>query len=138
MIQAVAEKVATEPNEEARSIIMSLLQSVGTEGAAVELPGVAGGDKVTLDRSTVDKLLSLISAKPPSSSSTAVPSQADVASTSNNNTGKIDSASQESPDLSQIDFFNAFGTSSNSQQQELHHSEQMNGLYSDLFSNTQF
>ncbi|GAA6007302.1 hypothetical protein JCM11491_003081 [Sporobolomyces phaffii] len=141
-IEAVAEKVATEPDEEARATIMSLLQSVGSEGAAVELPGVAGVDKVTLDRSTVDKLLSLISAKPSTSaSSRAAPSQPAATSLAAPAHGvvKVESAPQESPDLSQIDFFNNFGTGPQSQQQqELHHSEQMNGLYSDLFSHTQF
>ncbi|GAA5896523.1 uncharacterized protein JCM6883_006932 [Sporobolomyces salmoneus] len=152
-IEAVAEKVASEPNEEARAMVMALLQSVGSGkdaggGSAVEIPGVAGGDKITLDRSTVDKLLSLISAKPstPSSSTTTQPHAATSTSTSTSiapssnilTTHVAPSNSQESPDLSQIDFFNAFGASSSHEQHELHHSSQMNGLYSDLFANTQF
>ncbi|GAA5992634.1 hypothetical protein JCM5350_005604 [Sporobolomyces pararoseus] len=144
-IEDVAQRVATEPNEDARAMVMQLLKSAGSgkeAGAAVELPGISGGDSITLDRSTVDRLLSLITAKPPnSSSSTTPPTHPRESSSSENDSRsvapKVESNSQESPDLSQIDFFNHFGTSSHSQS-EIHHSEQMNGLYSDLFANTQF
>jgi len=144
-IEAVAEKVATEPNEEARAMVMALLQSVGDgkgEGNAVELPGVAGGDKITLDRSTVDKLLSLISAKPHTPTSTTPTAQSTAAPPapskveSKSAVPRVETNSQESPDLSQIDFFNSFGPSH--AQPEIQHSEQMVGLYSDLFANTQF
>ncbi|GAA5845762.1 hypothetical protein JCM5353_004709 [Sporobolomyces roseus] len=140
-IEAVAEKVATEPNEEARAMVMALLQSVGngkeSGGAAVEIPGMSGGDKITLDRDTVDKLLALISNNPTTSSATVATSSAEtkpppLAQTSASN-------GEASPDLSQIDFFKAFEPPSHSQQQQhSQQSEQMNGLYSDLFSDTQF
>ncbi|GAA5876115.1 hypothetical protein JCM16303_007027 [Sporobolomyces ruberrimus] len=149
-IEAVAEKVATEPNEEARTMILALLRSVGTgdgkkEDMAVNLPGIAGGEKITLDRSTVDKLLSLISAKPstPPAALQSVLSSTTPAETSDTTSetlaSNIESTTQASPDLSQIDFFNSFASSSHAQgQNDLHHSEQMNGLYSDLFAGTQF
>ncbi|GAA6036925.1 hypothetical protein JCM8097_006357 [Rhodosporidiobolus ruineniae] len=76
-IEAVAEKVASEPNEEARKAMLALLQSLGASGAAegaapVQLPG-AGTEQVQLDRSTVNKLLALISANTASASSPSNP-----------------------------------------------------------------
>ena len=147
-IEAVAEKVATEPNEEARAMVMALLQSVGNGkengGAAVEIPGMSGGDKITLDRDTVDKLLALISNKP-NPSSAPVDKQSATAPaplTKTKPSPPVEppaSIGDTSPDLSQIDFFKAFEPSSHSQQhQHSQQSEQMNGLYSDLFSDTQF
>ncbi|GAA5922252.1 uncharacterized protein JCM15063_003236 [Sporobolomyces koalae] len=147
-IEAVAQKVASEPNQEAREMVMALLQSVGdsksTDGAtAVELPGMVGGDKITLDRTTVDKLLSLISANPSTRSpAPAATTEASGGGQDSESRSTRSHPSQESPDLGQIDFFKSFETSAAHPQSQaghkLQHSEQMNGLYSDLFSHTQF
>ncbi|GAA6059585.1 hypothetical protein JCM10212_005084 [Sporobolomyces blumeae] len=141
-IEAVAEKLASEPNDDARNMIMSLLRSVGTNEDgngnehAVELPGLDGGDKITLDRATVDRLLALVSSKanastplPTGPSPSAEPDRSQVATSAPT---ASDPKQVESPDLSQIDFFKAFEPSQ--PHPTLDHTEQMNGLYSDLFS----
>ncbi|GAA5832296.1 hypothetical protein JCM11251_004311 [Rhodosporidiobolus azoricus] len=75
-IEAVAEKVATEPNEDARKAMLALLQSLGASpevarvAGAAPFAGVEGG-KIQLDRSTVNQLLSLISAQQPAATAKA-------------------------------------------------------------------
>ncbi|GAA5890775.1 hypothetical protein JCM5296_004838 [Sporobolomyces johnsonii] len=153
-IEAVAEKVATEPNEEARSAMMELLQSLGrsenAEGGDAASAAAAG--QVQLDRSTVNKLLALISANPNSASaaasSTSTPALPPPASTSTA-TAPVETKSDDSTDLSQFDFFKSLEPTSHDQaaeakssnphqQQHASQSGPMNELYGDLFSDSPF
>ncbi|GAA5919073.1 hypothetical protein JCM1841_003734 [Sporobolomyces salmonicolor] len=154
-IEAVAEKVATEPNKEARSAMMALLQSLGTsengDSQGGDAASSAAAGQVQLDRSTVSKLLALISANPNSSSAAAssisTPALPSPAPTSTA-TAPVETRSDESTDLSQFDFFKslepashdqaAAAKSSNPHQQQASRSAPMNELYGDLFSDSPF
>ncbi|GAA5849910.1 hypothetical protein JCM8547_000951 [Rhodosporidiobolus lusitaniae] len=72
-IEAVAEKVASKPNEEARRAMMQLLQSLGSGESAGGAQGGGGGGGI--DRSTVNRLLSLISANTADATASSTPPQ---------------------------------------------------------------
>ncbi|GAA5904242.1 hypothetical protein JCM6882_003177 [Rhodosporidiobolus microsporus] len=137
-IEAVAEKVATEPNEDARKAMMALLQSLGASpeatrngsgavaaGGAVPLANGEGG-KIELDRSTVNRLLSLISANtaqpavsatattttttssPPSSAPFLTGSAASIAPAAAQASAATFAAPPEQDDMSAFSLFQSF------------------------------
>jgi hypothetical protein len=151
-IEAVAEKVATEPNEDARKAMLALLQSLGTSDAGMDGGSIGTGkDAVQLDRSTVNKLLSLISANPAStaSASASTAAVAPFATGSHSHShGMTTSAStstivpnkaspqrtdNDQPDLSHLDLFNSFESEGFDDDGHHLHGGQVGNLYENLF-----
>ncbi|KAJ8296857.1 hypothetical protein OF846_000134 [Rhodotorula toruloides] len=137
-IEAVAETVAREPNVDTRNAMISLLQSLGASSAGseqVQLPGIAA-DTVQLDRDTVNKLLSLISASSQDGSTVAAVDQA--ASTSAT-AAAADAyiAHDQSADYSKLDLFGPLDAGSSTMAGappvEEGQSGQMQDLFRDLF-----
>ncbi|GAA5978456.1 hypothetical protein JCM11641_007951 [Rhodosporidiobolus odoratus] len=136
-IEAVAEKVATEPNEDARKAMMALLQSLGASPAgsdasvkkdgAVQLAG-PDGDKIQLDRSTVNRLLSLISANPASTATATptIPAPSGMTASTSSAT-LVPNKEEDQPDLSALDLLKSFEPISGD------HGQQVNDLFGDLF-----
>ncbi|GAA6001724.1 hypothetical protein JCM10207_002284 [Rhodosporidiobolus poonsookiae] len=134
-IEAVAEKVVNEPNEEARRAMLALLQSLGgqspAKGEAVQLAGPTG-DKFQLDRSTVNKLLSLIS----TSGNAASPSALASTLTASTSTATITEAKADDlADYASFDLFKSLEPTA-SGAPELQ--GQVSDLYRDLFSDAPF
>lgn len=104
-IEAVAETVAREPNVDTRNAMISLLQSLGASSAGaeqVQLPGV-GANTVQLDRDTVNKLLSLISASSHDGSAATAVSQASSSAAPDTATAPTHPEAEQSTDYSKLD-----------------------------------
>lgn len=147
-IEAVAEKVATEPNEDARKAMLALLQSLGAGEVGMDGGAIGSGkDAVQLDRSTVNKLLALISANPASSATTssattssATSSSATAAPFATGSQGLTASASTSTivpkanqPDFSHLDIFKSFEPEGFEQDGSQSQSGQVGDLFDNLF-----
>ncbi|BGO96724.1 Proteophosphoglycan ppg4 [Rhodotorula toruloides ATCC 204091] len=137
-IEAVAETVAREPNVDTRNAMISLLQSLGassTGSEQVQLPGV-GADTVQLDRDTVNKLLSLISASSQDGSTAGPVSQA-ASSAAPGAAADSYTMQDESTDYSKLDLFGTLDAGSSAMAGappiEEGQSGQMQDLFRDLF-----
>ncbi|BGP21747.1 zinc finger, GATA-type protein [Rhodotorula toruloides] len=133
-IEAVAETVAREPNVDTRNAMISLLQSLGGSSAGseqVQLPGV-GTDTIQLDRDTVNKLLSLISASSRDGSTDAMVGQtsssAQIASTVS-----APAEDDHSTDYTKLDFFGALDGRAPAMVVAPHIEEGQSGQMQDLF-----
>ncbi|BGP28943.1 hypothetical protein JCM10296v2_000679 [Rhodotorula toruloides] len=137
-IEAVAETVAREPNVDTRNAMISLLQSLGASSAGseqVQLPGI-GADTVQLDRDTVNKLLSLISASSQDGSTAADVGQL-ASTTTTAAAADAYTADDQSTDYSKLDLFGTLDAGSSAMVGappiEEGQSGQMQDLFRDLF-----
>ncbi|BGP12817.1 hypothetical protein JCM10213_008078 [Rhodosporidiobolus nylandii] len=142
-IEAVAEKVATEPNEDARKAMLALLQSLGgspgtSKGAGADANALVGpsGDKVQLDRSTVNRLLSLISSNPASAGEHAasIPAPSGMTSSASTATLVPKDEDRRQGEVSALDIFNSFNTGDDSQSHQHHPGD----IFGDLFGANPF
>ncbi|GJN91706.1 hypothetical protein Rhopal_004729-T1 [Rhodotorula paludigena] len=151
-IEAVAQQVAREPDADARKGMIALLQSLsGGNGGneQVQLPGPAG-DKIQLDRETVNKLLSLISANSARSGPSTAAPEDDISPTPASSTKATPAVETvepaagkqqaDTPDFSGFDFkaLEASQSETSSMAQSFGQGGQLSELYQDLFANHPF